>query len=127
MNLIDRFGEFSNEVTNLLESIKLKWLAKDLGFEKVVLKKGMMLAYFINKPQSDYYQSAKFQNIISTLHHNPRLATFKEKLPKSTLRQAKGDGENTVLMLRFENIKSVQNAIEKLKVFSTESHSGQID
>src|SRR5690606_24363175 len=77
-NMIDRFGEYPKEVSNLLQSIRLKWIARDLGFERIVLKKGVMLAYFINKPQSDYFQSSKFQQIIATLHQNPRLATFKE-------------------------------------------------
>lgn len=108
-NLIDRFGEYPKEVSNLLESMRLKWMAKELGFERIVLKKGVMLAYFIGKPQSDYFQTSKFQNIISTLHQNPRLATFKEKT-------AKGKDEENTLMLRFEDVKSVQLAIEKLKV-----------
>ncbi len=111
-NLIDRFGTYPKEVSNLLESMKLKWMAKDLGFERIVLKKGIMLAYFISKPQSDYFQSSKFQHIISTLHQNPRLASFKEKPAKNK------DEENT-LMLRFEDVKTVQRAIEKLEILNT--------
>ena len=110
-NLIDRFGEYPKEVGNLLLSIHLKWLAKELGFERIVLKNGVMLAYFIDKPNSNYYQSEQFQYIISTLHENPRLATFKE-------RKAKSKDENPTLMLRFENIKSVKVALEKLNVLS---------
>ena len=109
-NLIDRFGEYPKEVSNLLESMKLKWMAKELGFERIVLKKGVMLAYFISKPQSDYFQSSKFQHIISTLHQNPRLATFKEK-------PAKSKEEENSLMLRFEEVKTVQKAMEKLEIF----------
>ena len=66
-----------------------------------------MLAYFINQPNSSYYQSEQFQYIISTLHENPRLATFKE-------RKARSKDEYNSLMLRFENIKSVKIALEKL-------------
>ena len=121
-NLIDRFGEYPKEVFNLLESMRMKWMAKELGFERIVLKKGVMLAYFISKPQSEYFQSSKFQQIISTLHQNPRLATFKEKSAKSTLRQAQGDNENS-LMLRFEEVKSVQTAMEKLSVLLVSTNS----
>ncbi|HLU87743.1 MAG TPA: hypothetical protein VKZ44_08310, partial [Taishania sp.] len=96
---------------NLLLSIHLKWLAKELGFERIVLKNGVMLAYFINQPNSSYYQSEQFQHIISTLHENPRLATFKE-------RKSRSKDENNTLMLRFENIKSVKIALEKLNVLN---------
>lgn len=113
-NLVDRFGENPKEVTNLLLSMRLKWLAKDLGFERIVLKKGMMLAYFIDKPQSDYYQSQQFQHIISTLHQQPKLATFRE-------REAKSKDANKTLMLRFENIRSVDQALEKLIMLRKES------
>ena len=118
-NLIDRFGEYPKEVSNLLESMRLKWMAKELGFERIVLKKGVMLAYFISKPQSDYFQSSKFQNIISTLHQNPRLATFKEKPSKSK-------GEENTLMLRFEEVKSVEKAMEKLRVLLPQTKEEEI-
>lgn len=116
-DLIDRFGDYPKEVGNLLESMRMKWLAKELGFERIVLKKGVMLAYFINKPQSDYFQSSKFQNIISTLHQNPRLASFKEK-PAKTPSKKYQEEESGSLMLRFEEVKSVQLALEKLRLFS---------
>lgn len=113
-NLVDRFGEFPVEVFNLLQSLKLKWLAKELGFERIVLKKNVMLAYFINKPNSSYYQSDKFQQIIAVLHQNPKLASFKEK-------QAKSKDENSVLMLRFDDVKSVEDALIKLRKLSPEA------
>lgn len=115
-NMIDRFGDYPKEVSNLLQSIRLKWMARDLGFERITLKKGVMLAYFISKPQSDYFQSVTFQNLISTLHQNPRLATFKEK-------EAKSKDENATLMLRFEEVKTVQKALEKLSVLLTPEES----
>lgn len=117
-NLIDRFGTYPKEVENLLESMHLKWLAKELGFERLILKKGVLLAYFVNKPQSEYYQSEKFQHIISVLHQNPKLATFKEKPTKS------GE-ENKTLMLRFESVKSVDKAISNLLQF-TQNETAEI-
>ncbi len=56
-NLIDRFGPIPSEVDDLLKSIALKWICRDLGFEKIVLKKNIMLCYFIKNPKSPYYQS----------------------------------------------------------------------
>ena len=108
-NLIDRFGDYPKEVINLLESMKLKWMAKELGFERLVLKNGVMLSYFVNKPHSAYFQSEKFIHILNTLQENPRLGQFKQK-------EAKSKDENETLMLRFDGVKTVQSAIEKLEI-----------
>lgn len=108
-NLIDRFGDYPKEVSNLLESMKLKWMAKELGFERLVLKNGVMLSYFVNKPHSAYFQSEKFIHILNTLQENPRLGQFKQK-------EAKSKDENETLMLRFDGVKTVQSAIEKLEI-----------
>lgn len=115
-NLIDRFGKYPEEVANLLESMKLKWVAKDLGFERIVLKNSKMLAYFIAKPKSDYYQSKKFLHILNVLQENPRLAQFKQK-------PAKLANEPETLMLRFEDIKTVQIAIQKLETLRLKSEN----
>lgn len=112
-NLLDRFGNCPEEVANLLESMKLKWMAKALGFERIVLKNEKLLAYFIAKPQSEYFQSSRFQNILNVLQENPRLATFKQK-------PAKSNNESETLLLRFEEVKTVQTAISKLKMLEVE-------
>lgn len=118
-NLVDRFGEYPPEVENLLESIRLKWMAKELGFERIVLKNGKMNGYFINKSQSAYFQSKQFQHILNILQENPKLATFKQK-------PAKSQNENETLLLKFENIKTVQSAIEKLRILVLNRYSENI-
>lgn len=118
-NLTDRFGPYPKEVGNLLESMKLKWMAKELGFERLVLKKGVMLAYFISRPESDYFESAQFNTILEVLQQNPRLASFKEK-------KKKGDEEGEKsLMLRFDNVKSVSSAMKKLSELQIPVHAGE--
>jgi transcription-repair coupling factor (superfamily II helicase) len=107
VNLIDRFGDYPKEVSNLLKSMHLKWIAKDAGWERIVLKKGVMLAYFVGKSQSSYFESEQFRYILSVLHENPRWAQFKEKPSK--------EGEN-LLFLRFEGVKNVETAISKLEI-----------
>lgn len=117
-NLIDRFGEYPAEVANLLESMKLKWMAKELGFERIVLKNSKMTAYFIARPQSDYYQTKQFLHILEVLQENPRLASFKQK-------EAKSKDESETLMLKFEDVKTVQTAISKLKILEIEKVENQ--
>ena len=107
-NLIDRFGKLPIEAENLLESIQLKWISKKLGFERLVMKNGILLAYFINKPQSEFYQSEEFRLILNYVQNNPKNISFKEKSPK------KGE-EYPTLLVRFEHIKTVHEALQNLQ------------
>ncbi len=107
-NLLDRFGQLPEEVHNLMDSIELKWIARRLGFEKIVLKNQVMLCYFINKPQSEFYQSEEFRLILNKVQNNSHNISFKEKPPK------KGE-DYPILLLRLEKIKTVQEALESLK------------
>lgn len=80
--LIDRFGNLPPEAINLLKSVELKWLAADIGFEKIVLKNGVFLGYFPSDPQDKFYQSERFHKIINYLNQNPFEAILKEKHSK---------------------------------------------
>ena len=91
--LIDRFGTLPDEATNLLKSVELKWLAAEIGFDKLVVKNKVFLGYFPANPQDKFYQSEKFKKIIAYLTQNPAEATLKEK--------------NNQLMMRKDNIKNV--------------------
>ena len=91
--LIDRFGTLPDEAINLLKSVELKWLAAEIGFDKLVVKNKVFLGYFPANPQDKFYQSEKFKKIIAYLTQNPADATLKEK--------------NNQLMMRKDNIKNV--------------------
>lgn len=95
--LQDRFGNLPQEAKNLLKSVELKWLAGDIGFERIVVKNCIFLGYFPANPQDKFYQSEKFRNIIAYLTANPGEATLKEKQTK--------DGSQ--LMMRKENVRNV--------------------
>ena len=55
--LIDRFGELPPEAVDLLNSVRLKWVARSLGLERVILKQKRMIGYFLSDQQSEFYQS----------------------------------------------------------------------
>ena len=105
MDLIDRFGELPKQVTDLLNSVQIKWLATKIGFEKIIMKQGKLIGYFINDQQSRFYQSANFTKVLQFVQTNPSTCKMKEKQTRSGLR----------LMLTFENIKSVKQALETLQ------------
>ena len=95
--LIDRFGNLPKEAINLLKSVELKWLASEIGFDRIVMKNGIFLGYFPDNPQDKFYQSEKFRNIIAYLSQNPREAQLKEKSGK----------EGNQLMMRKDAVKNV--------------------
>jgi len=62
--LIDRFGPIPRQVMELMQAIRLQWLAKELGFERVILKGGLLKANFISERNSLYFDSPAFQQIL---------------------------------------------------------------
>ncbi|WP_139001408.1 transcription-repair coupling factor [Hyunsoonleella aestuarii] len=103
--LIDRFGELPIQVTDLLNSVQIKWIASKVGFEKVIMKQGNLIGYFINDQQSKFYQSANFTKVLQFVQSHPKAAKMKEKQTRNGLR----------LMLTFENIKTVEQALKALQ------------
>jgi len=103
--LVDRFGELPKEAINLLDSVKIKWVATKIGFEKIVLKQGKLMGYFINDQQSKFYQSTHFTKVLQFVQTNPTNCKMKEKQTRNGLR----------LMLTFDNIKSVKQALNTLQ------------
>jgi transcription-repair coupling factor (superfamily II helicase) len=96
-NLIDRFGALPSEAVNLLKSVELKWIAGDIGFDKIVVKNGVFLGYFPSNPQDKFYQSDRFKHIINYLSRNQHEAKLKEK----------HTSEGNQLMMRKENIQHI--------------------
>ena len=104
--LIDRFGPLPKPAEALLTSMRIKWLATKMGLEKLVLKQGKMVGYFVSDQQSDYYQSGAFRTVLKFVQQFPTLSKMKEKQTKNGLR----------LLLTFENVKSLKKAKELLEM-----------
>lgn len=104
--LIDRFGTLPKQAVALLNSIRIKWIATRLGIEKLVLKQGKMVAYFVSDQQSEYYTSNQFHKVLQFVQRNGNLCKMKEKETKNGLR----------LLLTFENVKSVRKALELMEM-----------
>jgi transcription-repair coupling factor (superfamily II helicase) len=77
--LIDRFGEIPKPTISLIETMRLRWLAREIGFEKLVLKSGKMIGYFISQENSPFYQSEKFSFVLEFIKHNPHTGKMYEK------------------------------------------------
>ena len=62
--LIDRFGPLPRQVKELVLSFKLRWLAEELGIERLVIKSGKMVGYFLANPQSPFFETEAFQTLL---------------------------------------------------------------
>ena len=65
--------------------VRLRWLANRLGFEKLVLKNGKMIGYFVSNPDSDFYKSKTFSHILGFVQKQPARFRMKEGNNKLTL------------------------------------------
>lgn len=100
-HLRDRFGPVPVEVKQLLNTIRLRWIAKAFGFEKIILKNNRLKGYFITNQNSPFYQSETFTHILHFIQHNPRKCKMKEDKNKLTL--------------SFENVNNIDDAVEVLE------------
>ncbi len=103
--IIDRFGELPTQVSDLFDSVRLKWIATKMGIEKLIMKQGKMIGYFIQDQHSSFYQSADFSKVMQFVQMNAGRCTIKEKQTRKGLR----------LLITFENIKNTKQALRALK------------
>jgi transcription-repair coupling factor (superfamily II helicase) len=104
--LVDRFGPMPPRAIALMNSIRIKWVATQVGIEKLVLKQGKMIGYFVSDQQSDYYQSKRFKSVMDFVQKQSSICKIKEKETKTGLK----------LLLTFDNVKSTRRALELMKL-----------
>jgi transcription-repair coupling factor (superfamily II helicase) len=105
--LIDRFGPLPPRAKALMNSIRIKWIATRIGIEKLVMKQGKMIGYFVSDQQSDYYQSNRFHQVLEFVQKHNSICKMKEKQTPNGLR----------LLLTFDNVKSTRKALELMELF----------
>ena len=76
--LEDRFGAIPDEVKELISTVRLRWKAESLGFEKMTLKNGTAKCYFATSDRQDYFNSDTFGKILQYVQQNPKLCRLKD-------------------------------------------------
>ena len=95
--LIDRFGPVPESTKELIQALRLRWVGKAIGVEKLVLKQNKLICYFISNQDSLYYQSPLFTKVLKFVQKNPNLCTLKER--------------NGRLSLVFDHVKTIVKAL----------------
>ena len=74
----DRFGPLPKEVYNLFNVVKIRNLGSTMGFEKIIVKNGMQIMFFVSNPLSPFYQSKQFGNILNRVNEQPAQYKFSQ-------------------------------------------------
>jgi len=102
--LKDRFGSLPSQTLELIDALRLRWIAKKLGIEKIILKQNRMICYFVKNQESSFYQSEDFIKIMQYVQLHPDNCTIQEKTGK--------------LSLQFYKINTVRRALRTLAEIS---------
>ncbi|MBQ7195183.1 MAG: transcription-repair coupling factor [Bacteroidales bacterium] len=74
----DRFGAMPPELVNLFDVVRVRNLGASLGFEKIIMKNSLLIAFFVSNQMSPYYQSDTFACILSRLNSLGTVMTLKQ-------------------------------------------------
>lgn len=99
--LKDRFGKIPKQSEELLNVVRLRWIAIKLAVEKIILKENKMIIYFVSNQNSPFYQSSTFMSILNFVQNQKDNCKMQEK--------------NNKLSLTFKNITNIKQAISTLK------------
>jgi transcription-repair coupling factor (superfamily II helicase) len=98
--LIDRFGPLPRQVKELIVSFKLRWMAEKMGLERLVIKSGKMVGYFLSDPQSTFYETEVFTQVLNHIQRNAQNCNLSEK--------------NDRLRIIFSDVKHIKDAFEQV-------------
>ena len=102
--LEDRFGKMPEELVRLFDIVRIRQLGLKLGFEKIIIKNGVIIAFFISNPLSQYYRSDRFAGILEKVSQHPKLFELKQNDNK--------------LRVFVRNVDGIAKAYEILKKLS---------
>ena len=102
--LTDRFGALPLPAKDLLEIVRIKWLAISLGIEKILMKNDLLIATFVSNQDSPFYSSALFASILSNISRNHKKMKVRQRESK--------------LILTIMAIGTVEEAIKVLNSLS---------
>lgn len=74
----DRFGKIPQELDNLFLVLRIRNIGVQIGFEKIIIKNGMLICFFVSNQMSPYYKSEKFGVVLQRITENENIFTLKQ-------------------------------------------------
>ena len=100
----DRFGKMPPELENLFLVVKIRNLGAKLGFEKIIIKNGLLIAFFINNQMSPYFKSSRFSSVLENISRNDRIFTLKQS-----------EGKLKIVARGIDSMQKAWSALTKLQ------------
>ena len=105
--LLDRFGPLPEATNGLLDSMHLKWVATQLGIERLIIKRGSCICYFVSDQQSPFFQTESFSFLLMQIQKTPDRLKLKEKSTQN--------GPKLLLSIHsIDEIKKLTNILQSL-------------
>lgn len=89
----DRFGKLPKQINELFDGLRIRWIAKKIGFERIILKNGKLRCYFLDNPKSPYYDSPYFNLVMTHIQNAKKKCVIKQS--------------GNSLILVYDNIKTM--------------------
>ena len=77
--LVDRFGRLPDAARQLLDVVRLRWVAAELGIERVKVKNGLMIVSFVGDDHSPFYKTEQFMNLLRKVTSQPERFVLKQR------------------------------------------------
>lgn len=115
-SLVDRFGPIPKQVGDLLTALRARWIAQEVGFERLILKNKQLRLYFVSNPDSPYFESETFKHILDVIQMQIKNARLKNV------------GTNFMLIVDdIRTINDVLQLIQRMKLQDKESTIEKIE
>lgn len=102
--LEDRFGPVPEELARLFDIVRIRQLGEKLGFDKIIIKNGIMIAFFISNPMSSYYKSKTFSSILEKVSE-----------PKYSLELKQNDSRLRIISRNVNSLEKAYSVLNQLK------------
>lgn len=99
----DRFGKLPLELVNLFNVLKIRNIGSSLGFEKIIIKNGLLIAFFVSNPMSPYYKTKVFETILERVGSNGQ---FEMKQSESKLK---------IIVRNIKTLSEAKTTLSKLR------------
>ena len=106
--MIDRFGKLPDVAEELMQVVPLRRLGKQLGCEKIMLKKQRMALYLVSNIKSAYYQSQTFDLLLNFITAYPRRCNLRE-----------ANGKRSVVIDQVKSVEEGVAILEKIKTINS--------
>ena len=110
--LKDRFGPLPTQVEELFDGLRLRWLCRELGFDRVILKNDKLLCFFVEDAQSLYYDSQIFKALSGIIAREGKLRGLQLKQTPRRLSLVKERVYN--LTAAQDTLKSLAKRVEEV-------------